>query len=72
MPLRAMQPPGGAEHHLPPSLFEPEFREVSLMHGFRGKTPVWQAATEEGDPEALRLVADALEPLDDDEIGVGD
>jgi hypothetical protein len=60
------------EHALPAALFEPEFREVGLMHGFRGKTPVWQAAVEEGDPEALRLVADALEPLDDDEIGVGD
>jgi hypothetical protein len=67
-----MQFPDGAEHHLPPSLFEAEFREISLMHGFRGKTPVWQAATEEGDPEALRLVADALEKVDDDEIGVGD
>jgi hypothetical protein len=71
MPLRAMQTPGGAEH-LSPALFEQEFREVGLLHGFRGKTPVWEAATEEGDPEALRLVADALEPLDVDEIGVGD
>jgi hypothetical protein len=72
MPLRVSPPPHGSEYPVPLSLYEAEFRELGLMHGFRGKHPVWQAAVEDGDPDALRLVANALEPLEDDEIGVGD